>query len=161
MVDMERLMESLRFIVVEIDGIFVPFYIEQWRQKTGSTLLLTLENIHNERQASTLAAHEAYALIRELPEEASIDDTNNEELSSENEGGLYASDLIGYEVVDSHDAVLGTIVDIEDSTDNVLFILQTPTATTLYIPVVADWIEELLPDERRLKMQIPEGLVEQ
>ena len=40
------------YLVCEIDGIFVPFFIEEYRFRTDTTALMILENIYSSEDAN-------------------------------------------------------------------------------------------------------------
>ena len=80
---------ELKCIFCEIDGIPVPFFVESERQK-GVSVLLTIDGISDERQASMLSLKTIYALRDDL--EISDDDAT---------GGWYAESLKGFTVKDN------------------------------------------------------------
>ena len=57
------------YIVCEIDGIFVPFFIEEYRFKSDTTALIKLEDVDNEADASVLVV--AVWLIKSTDEPVS------------------------------------------------------------------------------------------
>ena len=56
------LVRALSCLVSDMDGIFVPFYVNACRPKTAETILLTIDGIDNEQEASRLVNHDIYAL---------------------------------------------------------------------------------------------------
>ena len=52
-------------LVSEIDGIYVPFFVNACRPKSHETVLLTIDGISNEQEATKLVNHEIYALKRD------------------------------------------------------------------------------------------------
>ena len=56
---------QLKCIFCDIDGIPVPFFVESERPK-GSSVLLTIEGITDERQAAMLSLKPIFALRDEL-----------------------------------------------------------------------------------------------
>lgn len=154
---------SLRCVVLEIDGIFVPFFISASRPKSSQTSLLTIDGITSEAEAAKLCPAPLYALrddIRRLEatdnesEEYSEDEENDEE-------GFYAEDLIGY-TVESDDGLLrGEIVDLDDSTDNYLFIVRDQDGRRLLLPVAdGSMIEEVDTQRHHLLLSLPKGLLD-
>ena len=45
-------LQSLSCLVSEMDGIFVPFFVNSLRPKTSETVLLTIDGIDNEQEAA-------------------------------------------------------------------------------------------------------------
>ncbi|MDE6417738.1 MAG: PRC-barrel domain-containing protein, partial [Duncaniella sp.] len=74
--------------------------------------------------------------------------------------GFYASDFIGFEVSDLDLGPLGTITDINDATENVLFVITRPDGTELLVPVVDEFIDEIDVAARRLVTAVPEGIID-
>lgn len=142
---------DVKCIVLEVDGIFVPFFIESVRPKTSETVLLTIDGIDNELKAKEFANKKIYILNADLPETDDEDDDNDE--------GFYASDLIGYKVIDREHGDIGEITDINDATDNVLFIITTPQGDELLIPVADEFIEEIDSETHTLHTDIPSELL--
>lgn len=154
---------SLRCVVLEIDGIFVPFFISTSRPKSAQTSLLTIDGITSEAEAAKLCPAPLYALrddIRRLEatDSESEDDSEDEE---DDEEGFYAEDLIGY-TVESDDGLLrGEIVDLDDSTDNYLFIVRDQEGRRLMLPVAdGSMIEEVDPERHHILLSLPEGLLD-
>jgi 16S rRNA processing protein RimM len=54
---------------------------------------------------------------------------------------------------------LGQITDIDDATLNTLFVVDYQD-DELLIPACEEFIIDIMPDERRILMQLPEGLLE-
>ena len=46
--------------VVEIDGIFVPFFVESYRFRGETTALVKIEDINDEQAAKLLSDHDVY-----------------------------------------------------------------------------------------------------
>lgn len=138
-------------IIVDVDGIFVPFFIDGVRPKTAETVLLTIAGVDSEIKAKEFASKKLYILTSDLPDTEEDDD---------DEEGLYASDLIGYRVIDAEHGPLGEITDINDATENVLFIISTPDGGELLIPVADEFIEEIDSDSRTLHTAVPAALLD-
>ena len=63
-VDLEVL-RGLSCLVSDIDGIFVPFFVNAIRPKSVDTMLLTIDGIENEKEAARLVNRDIYALKRD------------------------------------------------------------------------------------------------
>jgi 16S rRNA processing protein RimM len=87
---------------------------------------------------------------------------NNEiEDVEDEEGGFYANDLIGYNVyLSDYNSLIGEIIDIEDSTENALFIVKRENNEIIYIPIVVDFIENISTETSTIIMDLPIGLLE-
>lgn len=141
--------DTLRCIVIDIDGINVPFFIDSWRAKSDVNLLIKIDGIDSDNEARRLGGKTAMA----LKEDYDPADGNGED-------GLYAADLIGYTLIDDG-TPLGTIEDIEDSTDNALFIISRPDSDKpLYVPIALQLITEIDQQNKTITMSLPQGLVD-
>ena len=67
-VDFEVL-RALSCLVSDIDGIFVPFFVNSVRPKNSDTVLLTIDGIDTEMEAARLVNHDIYALKRDYRQE--------------------------------------------------------------------------------------------
>lgn len=139
--------------ICEMDGIYVPFFIDSVRPRGSKSALIKPMDINNEAKAKLFVNKELYILKRDLLGfQEEHDDSESE--------GAYADDLIGYTVTDENAGFLGEITDIEDSTANMLFILRTPEDKTLYIPVAEPFIINIDPETKSVVTSLPEGLVD-
>ena len=153
---------SLRCVVLEIDGIFVPFFISASRPKSAQTSLLTIDGITSEAEAAKLCPAPLYALRDDICRLEATDSESEEDSEDEedDEEGFYAEDLIGY-TVESDDGLLrGEIVDLDDSTDNYLFIVRDQDGRRLMLPVAdGSIIEEVDTQRHHLLLSLPNGLL--
>lgn len=154
---------SLRCVVLEIDGIFVPFFISASRPKSSHTSLLTIDGITSEAEAAKLCPAPLYALRDDIRRLEATDSESEEDSEDEedDEEGFYAEDLIGY-TVESDDGLLrGEIVDLDDSTDNYLFIVRDQDGRRLMLPVAdGSIIEEVDTQRHHLLLSLPKGLLD-
>jgi 16S rRNA processing protein RimM len=134
-------------LILEMDGIFVPFFIESIRPKGNMSSLIKLCNVESEEAARRFVNKDIYIRKDSLPEEFDSD-----------EEGAYAEDFIGYKVVDINIGYLGDIIGIDDSTDNYLFEVSNNDKTIL-IPVAQEFIREISDENKILEMELPEGLI--
>ena len=67
--------------------------------------------------------------------------------------------MIAYTLVDAKQGVLGPVTQVDDSTQNVLLSVERD-GEELLLPAVEAWIEEIDPQQRRLVVTLPEGLLD-
>lgn len=143
-------LKELRCLVVEVDGIFVPFFVEKVRTKGAENLLVKIEDLDDEKEVSLLVNKSVYA----MKEDVDIEENSEEE-------GLSAHALVGYTMVDENDEEIGVIESIDDTTENWLFMVRDATGDNLYaIPVADEFITFMNPDTRTLGVTLPAGLLE-
>lgn len=144
-VDLDRLEK----IALSIDGIYVPFFINNIRPKRVDTVIMEIDGIDDERKAAELTNKTVYAFVADDVKEGSDED-----------GGMYASDLIGYTIVHADGRPVGKITDINDSTDNALFIVDVGNGRTTYLPIADDLIDEINEEKKYVAMTLPEGILD-
>lgn len=149
-IDVEMdLLRNLTCLVSEVDGIFVPFFVNACRPKGGNTVLLTIDGINNEMEATLLVNAEIYALKRDY------DDTAVEEDAD----GYPLDYFIGFELKDTQGNRLGEIVDVDEQTENAIFIVNRGEDDCM-IPAADDLIVEFDVDNKTMIMDLPQGLLE-
>ncbi len=141
--------DALHCIVTEIEGLYVPFFIESLRIKSTETLLLTIDGIDSDTEARKLTGLPVFALKRDNP---FLDDPHD------GEDGMYVADLVGFTVTAPDGRLIAEITGIEDSTENVLFIGETTDGSTMFIPVADEYIESIDTENKTITMDLPEGL---
>lgn len=140
---------AIRYVIADIDGLYVPFFVESCRERGNGNVLFTIDGITDEKQAKMLARKQVFLRSDDPAIETGTDSYSD---------GLYASDLIGYTIVSPDGDTIGKIIDIDDSTENVLFIVERPDATDVLIPVADEFITDIDTDNAILTMDLPEGL---
>ena len=84
-----------------------------------------------------------------------------EELAAEYGCDEEPADLfIGFKVIDVESTKeIGTIVDIDDSTENVLFVVEDAEEREVLIPIAEEFIDGIDHDGRCIYMNLPLGLL--
>lgn len=129
------------YVFLQVDGIMVPFFMEEYRFKSDEICLVKFEDIDTQEKARELTGCEVY-FPRELAEADDHDMT-------------YA-ELVGYVVIDAeHNSQVGTVIAVDDTTENILFELDND----LLVPAPDELIEDIDSENHRIIMNIPEGLL--
>lgn len=148
-VDADIALDEIKCVIIPVDGIYVPFFIESVRTKTADTFLVTIDGADSEGKAQYFTNRTFYILNSDLPE-TEIDDDDD---------GFYASDLIGYTIVDDTNRTIGTVNDINDTTQNVLFVVTATDGSELFVPVADEFIIGIDVEAKTISMQLPEGIL--
>ncbi len=137
--------------ILDIDGIYVPFYADIVRTKGTFSYLVKFAGIDSEIEARNLVNKTVYALRDRL-----------KEFMLENYDEEYAlyDDLIGWNIMDIDSGEIGKVVEIDTNTENELFIVETPEGDTVYIPLTEDFIEKMDEENKTIIMRLPEGLLD-
>lgn len=140
-------MTALKCVVVDVEGIFVPFFVQSVRPKTSETCLVKFDNLDTDGEVSMLALKPLFA----LKEDVELSDDSSDE-------GFYASDLIGFTAMNPEGEMIGKIADVNDDTENTLFIIEKDGGETLLVPVAAEFICDIDSENSIVKLDLPEGL---
>ena len=133
------------YLIFGIDGILVPFFIEEYRFRSNEICLLKVCDIDSEERARELTGCDVF-----FPRA----------LAQEEEGGASWAEIIGFRVINGASGeVAGTIRSVDDSTINVLFSLDTPQGQAL-IPASDDLIRDVERQAQTITMTIPDGLLD-
>ena len=129
------------YLVLDIDGILVPFFMEEYRFRNDSICLVKFCDIDTQQRAQELTGCDVYfprALADEAEEQPSL------------------ASLAGFGIVDaSNGKVIGNIAAIDDTTQNILFELEDGTL----IPASDELIEVIDVGKKEIIMNIPNGLL--
>lgn len=140
--------EADKPLVVDIDGIYVPFYIESIRPKGKESFLVKLKGIDTQEKAQELVNKVIFGLRSDL-----VDYFDDPDMQ-------LSADFVGFTIVDSGFGEIGKIMDIDDSTENVLFIVERADGTEVFVPVVDEFIVSIDDDKNIIVTNLPEGLLD-
>lgn len=131
------------YLILLIDGILVPFFIEDYRFRSEQSALVKFCDIDTQERASELTGCDVF-FPRSLSDS---DDTDT----------LTWQEAIGYQVADDNSGkTLGTISYIDTSTANTLIELDNG----MLIPAAYEIIKDINTEQRLITMSLPEGLME-
>ena len=147
-VDVEVL-EEFSCLVSEMDGIYVPFFVNACRPKSHETILLTIDGVNNEQDAAKLVNRDIYVLKREYRQESDDADAD----------GYPLDFFIGFELQDSDGTRVGEITDVDEQTENAIFIV-TRDDEEVMVPASDDLIVEFDVDKKVIVMDLPQGLLD-
>ena len=129
------------YLVLMVDGIFVPFFIEEYRFRSEEVALVKFEDIDTMDRAAELTGCDVF-FPRHLA------DIDNDVLTW--------SQIVGYDIVDVESGkVIGRIEAVDESTINVLLELADGTL----IPAADEFIADIDHEARLLVMRLPDGLL--
>jgi len=133
------------YLILQVDGILVPFFIEEYRFRTDESVLLKLEGIDTQEQARELTHCEVF-----FPRALALDQ----------EEGVSWAQIVGFQIVNAAGLMpIGTIASVDDSTENVLLEVTSDTGKELLIPAASALIQDIDEAHRVIIMDLPEGLL--
>lgn len=135
------------YLICDVDGILVPFFIEEYRFRSDSTAIMKFEDLDSADAIQFLVNSNVF-----------FEKKYQEELD-EDEVSLHY--FIGFKMIDGdNDKEIGTIIDIDDKTDNWLFIVERPDGNEVMIPAHEEFIQEIKQEEKTMVMDLPIGLLD-
>ena len=130
------------YLILDMDGILVPFFIEEYRFKTDDNALMKFEGIDNQERARELTGCEVY-FPREMAEDS------DQQLS-------WAA-VVGFELIDATSGKsAGRIASVDDTTINILFELEDGKL----IPASEELITNVDTKKQQIVIHLPEGILE-
>ena len=134
------------YLVLDMEGILVPFFMEEYRFRSDEVALMKFCDIDTEERA------------RELNRYGSVLPTCH---CQESKDELSWDKSFGFKLLDSKTGkVVGEIVSVDDSTINLLFEIKTETGGERLIPANENLIKGIDKAQRTIEVEIPDGLLE-
>jgi 16S rRNA processing protein RimM len=134
------------FLICEIDGIFVPFRVENYRFISDSSAYIQLKNINSDQKVRLLVHKEVFFHKKYIKENIEDDDFTWDY-------------FIGFMLIDEQFGEIGQIADVDTTTINTLFVVEKEKEELL-IPAVEELITQIDENRKELTMLLPEGLLE-
>lgn len=137
------------YLFLRLDGLLVPFFLEEWRFRSDSVALLKFEDIDNADAAMRLVGADVC-----FPKKLTPSEVDEEDLTWQH--------FMGFEVYATRhaDSVhIGTVTDVLDQTANVLLEVTPLEGGGILIPAHEDFILRADHRERCLYVNVPEELL--
>lgn len=130
------------YLMLCIDGLMVPFFMEEYRFRSDETALVKFCDIDTQERASELTGCEVF-----FPRDVANDDDDN----------LSWAEIIGYSLIDSATSKnVGKIASVDDSTINILFELEDGTL----IPASIELITNVDKKHKEIEIELPDGILD-
>lgn len=143
--DEPELYQDLDAVFIDIRNHLIPYFIDHCQLHKSDLLRLKLEDVDTEDDADALIKCDLYLPLAALPKL---------------EGNtFYFHEVIGFTVIDKNFGPVGTIVSINDSTAQALFVLDR-NGLEILIPMNDEFIVEVNREEEHITVQTPEGLID-
>ncbi|MBN2274073.1 MAG: 16S rRNA processing protein RimM [Bacteroidales bacterium] len=136
---------EMGWVFVEVDGLPVPFFVDDIRVLNADKIILTLDSVKTETRAKELVGYKVF--IPSKKKSRKVKEKNSLE------------DIKGYTVIDHVHGKLGEAVDFVMITGNPLLRMLSGEKEIL-IPAHDDIILEISAKERVIRIRAPEGLID-
>jgi len=143
--DEPELYENMESVFVEFNKNLVPFFIKNCSLHKNDFLRVQFEDVDSETEADSILNCEVYLPLTMLPKL-----TGNK---------FYFHEVIGFEIEDKRLGIFGKIVSINDSSAQPLFEVINGNVEIL-IPMIDQFLVKIDRDNKKVIMDLPEGLVE-
>ena len=134
------------YLICLLDGILVPFFMEEYRFRSDSTALVKLEGVDTAERARLFTNVEVYFPV------VHVDEAEPGELSWDF--------FVGFRIEDTQYGELGEVVEVDTSSINTLFVVERPDGEELLIPAQEDFIVEINQEGKSIVVDLPEGLLD-
>lgn len=130
------------YLMLCIDGLLVPFFMEEYRFRSDETALVKFCDIETQERAAELTGCEVF-FSREMS------DSDNENVSW--------AEIVGFMLKDKATGNdIGRIVSVDDTTVNILFELEDGTL----IPASDELISNININKKEIVIELPEGILD-
>lgn len=133
------------YFICLLDGIFVPFFIEEYRFRSDSTALVKLEGVDTAERARMFTNVDVYFPIEHVDEAGP--------------GELSWDFFVGFRMEDDTHGDLGEVADVDTSTVNTLFVVERPDGEELLVPAQEEFIKGVDQERKLIVVDLPEGLL--
>ncbi len=134
------------YIVVNLNGVNVPFFIETFRTKSATSAIIKFKNIDSENEAQLLVSLPILLMLK------------NKQYDEEDEVEVHY--FINFKIHDTTVGEIGVIVAIDETTSNTLFCVENMNNEMFYIPVAEEYFVSINEEDRIIMMDLPVGLLD-
>ena len=121
------------YIICLLDGIFVPFFIEEYRFRSDSTALMKLEGVDTAERARMFTNVEVWFPVKHAES--------------------------AFRMEEIHHGNLGEVTDVDTSTINTLFVVDH-NSEELLIPAQEEFITDIDRKHKVITVDLPVGLID-
>ena len=138
-------LENISVLLVEIDGLLVPWFPAYIRISTENTAFISLDWIENESKSRKLCGCSVFIKRENFIYE---------------ESDLLIHYLTGFTLIDSTIGWIGIIEQVDDYCGNILLTIKNNDREIL-VPFHEDLIVHFDEEKREIELNCPEGLIQQ
>ena len=142
------------YLFLQLEGLLVPFFLEEWRFRSDNVALLKFEDIDDVNAAAHLVGADVF-----FPKELTPTELDDEDLTWQMFTGFKVIIVPEGSPEGAPDVPLGTVTAVYDQTANILLEVTTPDGRSILIPAHEDFILRADHRERRLYVDVPDELL--
>lgn len=141
----ENTISKWESIFIKINGILVPFFIDNIFLKSEKEIQVKLEDIQDEIQAKKYLGYEIF-----IDQETSF---------VEEEHSIFFT-YINYKISNDQSEILGQIVDLLEYPGQIMLVVNNNEGEEVIVPAIEDWIVSVDSEQKIICMNLPDGLLE-
>lgn len=155
-------------IWLRIDGLFVPFFVKNFRPRNDSAAYIKIEGVDSAEQAKKMNGLDVW--IERLngekePARSNFSASYSEIAAHRSEIAAHHGDkcaeILGYTLYDDvTQCAAGMIEAVDNTTANTLFCVAAPNGREILVPAHSDLIVRIDREARAVVMRLPEGLLD-
>ena len=130
------------YLFLRVEGILVPFFLEEYRFRSDSTALVKFLDYDSANDVQVLIGCEVFFPHSLTPE-------------ADEDAEYTWRYFTGFALYDNKAGLIGNIDSVDEGTQNVLF-----QVGTRLIPAPEEWITDINHKERTIQMSLPDGLLD-
>ncbi|MDO4224465.1 MAG: ribosome maturation factor RimM [Bergeyella zoohelcum] len=142
--DQPEFYNKLEGIFLEINGLLTPFFVEKQQWSKDNSKIISFKN-STPALVEQVVGRNVFLPLSTLPK-----------LEGKQ---FYYHEVVGFQIFDEEGKNCGKIKEINDQTAQHYFILDLE-GKDVVIPIIKDWILEVSREDKKIKMQLPEGLLD-
>jgi 16S rRNA processing protein RimM len=136
---------KMESVFIEIDGLPVPFFIDEYSERNPESLILTLEDVNSENKVKNLINNRVF--VKSNTVKKSVILVNEPE------------NYLGYKVIDASFGEIGILDEVLEIRQNPLFKIIKGKKEVL-LPIQAEFILKINPKQKTILVKMPSGLTE-
>ena len=133
-------LDSLRYLFIKINGILIPFFIENAKTDKNNNFIVKIENINSEYKAKELINQEVYIRKEDTP-------LKNKE------------DIIGFSVIDIEKGYLGKISNINKKTSQHIIYVTQKNLDEFCFPLHENYVKNIDNNKNIIEVIISEEII--
>ena len=132
-------------VFIDKNKSLIPFFIERSSLHKSTLLRVKFEDIDSEEDADKLLKSELYLPLEFLPQL-----TGNK---------FYYHEIFGFEAEDLSFGLIGIIKGVNDSTNQAILEIDR-NGSEILIPLIDDFIKSVDRAQKKIILEVPEGLID-
>lgn len=135
------------YVFLKMDGLLVPFFLEEYRFKNDDIVYVRFEDVKSEAGAQRLCGSDVYFPFALVPKKRE-------------KQPLTWKYLTGFCIVDEVAGRIGIVGSVDDSSANILLSVHCDDGSDVLIPIHPDLITACDEQKRILTLHLPDGLLD-